>query len=287
MSDRDRIGGLVPKVTVVFKELGCGFKCPFCDVWANDASDAPPDLTELSDAVQTLLEGQKQQDVLECVLSGPEPLASPVFFKVLAAARRLGYANIRLNTNGIRLADRALTQQLARCGIRGVDIPVYGSNAKLHDRMTGMAGSFILLMKAIDNLRNCPGIRIEVVHTVILKQNLRDLSKLCARTKDLGLPKLEIWMPFARPSANELSRLRDICPSLTDVGKALRRIPSEFYRFLGMPLCLCPPQVPLGVSLRGFQYARKCQGCTMRAACVGVRESYLLLYGDKELRPFR
>ena len=97
-----------------------------------------------------------------------------------AEIRKRGYAHIRLNTTGIRLANAATVKMLARNGVDGVDLPIYGSRAEVHDLITGMPGSFALLMKAISNIRRCSGIRITLLHTLILKQNIADLPEICS-----------------------------------------------------------------------------------------------------------
>ncbi len=313
--------------SVFFRGKKCDLSCLFCATGSveskNDSGgsarpDFPDILNDLPDL--TARKGGPLPES-ECILLGAEPLESPDFFKVAAEIRRRGYAHIRLSTNGVRLADAGLVAKLAESGVDKIDLPIYGSRPAIHDSITRTPGSFALLMKAIENIRRCPGIRVNPLHTVILKQNLADLPEMCAFAREnADLAPFELRLPHAH-AAEEFRSMPANCPSLSEIRSVLEKIPPGRYRLSGLPPCVCPHHLKWpegdaeakrsasrgkakapaaswpaatwllpsgGAPLNpGYRYAAKCGGCAMKSACPGVPESYLSLYGDGELDPAR
>ena len=309
---------------VIFRETKCGLRCLFCEnsspsnTTARSASRRTEFFEMLSALPDLAPRKGEPRSGSECILSGQEPLDSPNFLKAAAEIRKRGYAHIRLNTTGIRLANAATVKTLARIGVDGVDLPIYGSRAEVHDLITGTPGSFALLMKAISNIRRRPGIRISLLHTLILKQNIADLPEICSFVRrNVDVQPLEIRLPYGT-TAGELRNLPAVCPSFSEVRGILEEIPPGPYRMSGLPPCICPAHLKwpggadspgnphAGTSARkpwpaapwtlpqderslspGYHYAVSCRGCAMKSGCPGVHESHLSLHGDKELSPAR
>jgi MoaA/NifB/PqqE/SkfB family radical SAM enzyme len=297
-------------VVVRLKGQACDLRCIFCDFGLSRASRknlTPGNPAPLHEALAALRSearrGGKSSPTRTCILTGHEPLADPILFDVLDEAYKLRFQDIRLNTNGIRLADLALARRLARYGVISLDLPIYGSNAKIHDRVTGVPGSFKRLMQALRHVRRCLGVKIAFLHTVVLKENLSDLPRLCALvTGQLGVP-LQVTLPYNHAPDGSARTFLAVCPPLSRLRKVLETIPPGPYLLRGLPPCLCPahlawpgddaahnligrgpwPPVPRVVRQLAsapsnrFRQARSCRGCEMSAACQGVPEEYLRL----------
>jgi pyruvate formate lyase activating enzyme len=86
------------KVAAAFFLRGCNLRCPYCYNGDLAAGLLPDD--EAATAAEVIAHLAKRKNVLTgFVLSGGEPLMSPVAAELVSAARGLGYA-IKIDTNG-------------------------------------------------------------------------------------------------------------------------------------------------------------------------------------------
>ena len=60
-----------------------------------------------------------------------------------------------ISTNGILLTDK-LIEDLYNAGVTYIHLSIDGGTAKTHEALRGVKGSFNLLMKAMDKLKNSP-----------------------------------------------------------------------------------------------------------------------------------
>jgi hypothetical protein len=86
-------------------------------------------------------------------LSGGEPLLRSDFFELIEAARQLGFARIRVRTNGILLADSRLLHQLLGAGCHHFEIKLFAADPRIHDGMTGASGSLEQTWTGMELLR--------------------------------------------------------------------------------------------------------------------------------------
>ena len=95
----------------------CNLKCPVCFANANAAGYVyEPTREQIHFMLKTLRE-QKPVGAVAVQFSGGEPTLSPLFLDACSMARDLGFKQIQVATNGIRMANRArLRAVLARRG---------------------------------------------------------------------------------------------------------------------------------------------------------------------------
>lgn len=118
------------------------------------------------------LERERKLDLVEqiaktgfrkVVVSGGEPLLEKDFWGIVSLARSSGL-KVKLNSNGW-LIDRAVARRLRDMGVSSVQIALHGTHAELHDRITGVEGSF---RRAARALRLCSGVGINTVASCVL-----------------------------------------------------------------------------------------------------------------------
>jgi len=143
----------------------CNLNCPVC--FAN--SNAAGYVYEPSfDQVCTMLQRLRDYRPIPCTcvqFSGGEPTLHPDFFRIVAKAGEMGFSNIQVATNGLKMADETFARQAARAGLHTLYLQFDGVDDEVYLKIRGRA-----LMKyklaAIDNCRKL-GMKVCLVPTVI------------------------------------------------------------------------------------------------------------------------
>lgn len=121
-------------------------------------------------------------------LHGGEPTIHPQFLETLDFIKKLGYLEIHLQTNGIRLADAHFVQQLVDRPVTKFIISLHGDTADIQDSQTFTRGGFAKTVQGIKNVKlHNKHIR---TNTVITNQNLDRLPQIAAFACDLGVDHL-------------------------------------------------------------------------------------------------
>ncbi|MGX8796759.1 radical SAM protein [Fusibacter sp. JL298sf-3] len=126
----------------------CELKCRFCIADNNHLYNA----TNLEyDFVKELMEKYKDEKHKAAFITGGEPLLHPRINEIISLLKSGGYY-IYITTNGLHFANPDFLVDILMRGVDRIAIPIYGSEARFHDEMTGVKGSFDQLMTALDNL---------------------------------------------------------------------------------------------------------------------------------------
>lgn len=106
--------------------------------------------------------------------TGGEILCRPDFLEIAGYAFRRGIF-FHLQTNGT-LIDREMARRIHDLQPTKVEVSIYGASAGVHDAITGVPGSFVKSLKAVDLLHEL-GIRL-FIKTTVMSGNWRDVPAL-------------------------------------------------------------------------------------------------------------
>lgn len=156
---------------------GCVNRCSFCDFPENyrpsEADMKREELRILKDIISFAKKGYSDLDI-----SGSDPIEYSRIIPLVRYIRQMGFVNIRLSTHGRRLADKNFARELINAGVNIFRVPIYGSNAEIHDSITNSEGSFDETMEGLKNIRGIsPLIRIDL-NTLVMQQNKEDLFNI-------------------------------------------------------------------------------------------------------------
>lgn len=155
----------------------CNLKCVHCYCVEDKQKQ------ELSyEEVVNLLDQLAQAGGLFLTLTGGEVFTRRDFFDIAFYAKKKKFAT-RIFTNGT-LIDEYAADRLAELNPLSVEFSLYGTNADVHDGVTGVKGSFVKLRQTIDLLKK-RNITI-FLKTVVMKQNLKECKGLVRLGKELG-----------------------------------------------------------------------------------------------------
>ncbi|WP_342549863.1 radical SAM protein [Paenibacillus sp. FSL P2-0089] len=141
----------------------CELKCRFC---VADLGYKYPSTNLSMNVVDEIIEKYRYDKKNAVFITGGEPLLHPQLAEIIQKfASNHFYTYI--TTNGQRLQDEKYAVKFMTSGIRRIAIPIYGSNAEVHDNMTGITGSFVALQRGLDHIfyiknNYLPHIKIEL-----------------------------------------------------------------------------------------------------------------------------
>ncbi|HZS36852.1 MAG TPA: radical SAM protein [Polyangia bacterium] len=282
----------------------CNSNCVFCVI--GDKLFTGDRSTE--DCLEELRASRATCD--DVVFTGAEVTIRPDFFQLVAAARKLGYRNIQIQTNGRMFAYREFCERAIRAGANEFSPSIHGHVARLHDGLTRSQGSFDQIVAAIRNLRAL-GQRI-VTNTVATRQNAKHLPALARLLVELGVDQFQIAFPHPTGHAETyfngvVPRMRELQPFVRqalDVGIAAGvRCMAE-----AMPYCQLPGYEryvaelhipPTEIVYDGFvvpDYKRdrmdrgktrfaQCATCRFEPMCEGPWREYPEQLGSDEFQP--
>jgi len=120
---------------------------------------------------------------LEISFTGGEVLIREDFFDIASYARKKNMA-VSLLSNGTLLDEKAV-EKMKQLHFSVLSISLYGATPEVHEVITGKAGSFSTTVKAITLLKHS-GFKVQV-KTVVMKQNLDEITKLGRFCDDIGV----------------------------------------------------------------------------------------------------
>lgn len=174
-------------------------------------------------------------------------------------------------------------------------IPVHGHNAKLHDRITMVPGSF---KQTIEGIRNVLKLKKRnqflEIRIVIHRLNYKFLGRIAEFIKK-EFPQIErlvyIFFEIEGQAEKNLKRLKltytQLMPYINAVYDTVSFFPSvRFYHF---PLCALPQKFfPYAWrTLPEFEvsFLESCKKCNLKKWCLGVHKGYLKFIGNLEFKP--
>lgn len=301
-----------PKCFDILLNYNCQAKCHFCSqdfAWRSEPNDLP-----FEKAVEHMYLAY-HNGYRRLGFTGGEPTLRRELPKLIAIAKKIGYSYVRIQTNGVRIADWDYVKSLADAGLTFVKYSIHGHDAKTHDELVGIPGAFDKCLKSIENLKKLKvGIGVNIV---LNERNYRHLVEFYELfLLKLKLSNFVIIAPLyeGNMQLNDLEGAR-IGARLTDYAPYIRKAYEVFTRinFPKPPLllhftpCILPgyEQQMLGwsafntmvVSPKGEKRdldmtatahtikTDACLKCVYNDRCIGFDRSYARIFGTAEISP--
>lgn len=308
--------GSVDQVEIQLGHL-CNNRCVFCAsglitslalVGQEDSSKA---LAHLEDA--------RRRGARKVTFLGGEPTLQRDFPALLQRARELGYQEIVVFTNGVRVQQREYFEALVAGGPLTFRISIQGGDQPTHDRVVGREGAFQRILDGMELMRaQRQNITVNACLNVLSYASVRGYASL-ARTYGVTQVHLDQVSPHEignRPPGylgTILVRYSEQAPHLADMlARFERELGADYDVNLGnLPFCVLPDwahrihhagqaTLVIQANLDGpyheghDKYERKtagrektpdCARCAFDPVCTGVFDAYLERFGAAELQP--
>jgi tetraether lipid synthase len=143
----------------------CNLTCPVCFASANQAGYLSEPTFEMVVGMLRALRRQRPVPATAVQFTGGEPTLHPEFFRILSAARDLGFTHVQCASNGLTLAEPGFAERAAAAGLQTVYLQFDGVDDTIYRRLRGAP---LLESKglAIEACRRA-GIRICLVPTIV------------------------------------------------------------------------------------------------------------------------
>ncbi len=295
-------------------EIALDYRCNLRCLGCHACHDTGERLAS-SDAVALLRSG-RARGIDGLWLGGGEPTLRDDLLSLVRMARAIGYANVTVQTNGMRLAYADYRAALIRAGVTGVRFNVKSHRAEVHDRLSGGEKCHALLL---DALAGFAGTGVRVAADVLLtRSTAADLPEAVAFFAERGVESFTLWLLSAADAPRgqvaeraavvaELPRIGDLVPALSTARTEARRLGVQLAS-LHTPPCALPPELrdlfmpsvsfslvvvgperrPFALEASPFEggaYLEGCARCAERSRCGGPREDYLRVHGPGEFVP--
>lgn len=297
------------KKTVIITGYSCNNRCRFCI--DTNKRNLPEKSTQ--EIVSEMIDARKRgRTYLEII--GGEQTIRPDFIYLIKMAKKIGFRDIVMSTNGRMLSYRDYTKRLIDSGVTSIIFSIHGHNAELHDSLTQVKGSFGQLLEGLKNVKQL-GLRNVGSNTTIVKQNYKFLPEIGRFIYSLGIRNSEFI--FVDPtSGGAHDNFKELVPRISETAPYIRRCLDigknngiAHWHIRYVPLCyfvgyekqiselyevsyfqtehLAPDFKNFDVQLSRKKIARikikKCGDCLFSKYCEGIWKEYIRHYGDREL----
>lgn len=290
-------------------DLKVGFKCNndcrFCVV-----KDKRRFGDKKTAKIKTELEDGFKAGFLRVCFTGGEVTIREDIFEIVSFAKKIGYAEIMIQSNGRNFSSLSFTKKMVKVGANQFAVSVHGHNDDLHDCLTQRRGSFKELVQGIRNLKKVN--QSVVTNTVISKLNytfLPDIAQLL-----IGLGVSQYQLAFIHLNGGALENSDELVPwmssTLPFLYKALDYgiqqgifVETEAYPYClmrGYEFYIAERYIPARTVVKEygrsyeFDCIRKeqakikfsqCNSCDFNTQCEGTWREYPEKFGNEEFKP--
>ena len=115
----------------------CNLTCPVCFASANQAGYvSEPTYDQVLQMLRALRE-QRPVPAAAVQFTGGEPTLHPDFFRILTAAREMGFTHVQCASNGVTLAEPGFAEKAAAAGLQTVYLQFDGVDDSFYRRLRG------------------------------------------------------------------------------------------------------------------------------------------------------
>jgi MoaA/NifB/PqqE/SkfB family radical SAM enzyme len=244
--------------------------------------------------------------------TGGEPTIRPDIFELIAAAKKSGFEEIAISTNGRMLGYERFLDKAIDAGLNRITLTLYGSKPEIHNAVSRTQDSFDQTVSGIKNILAKEKIALSV-NTVVCRLNCQDLLETGKFISKLGA---KVWgvldlIPFGNAERFYDTLAVDI-ETLSSSVRRLREIAEDFdqIEFFDFPVCVLGKELTanqritvfdaqgrmdefkqVGYNPRRFESKNDfcedvhksrisvCKNCAMNRRCAGIWKPYPNIFG--------
>jgi len=297
----------------IFTNSYCNSGCLFCsDVrWTN-----PTPLDVLNKNAEEDLKRMRGK-MSKVLFTAAEPTLNEKLVHYIGLAKKYGYKEIGLITNGRKLKDKKYCESLFEAGLNEINVSLHSSRKEIHDRLTRVPGSFEETFLGLCNLtflkEKYPfSFYVNFLANKINYLDLQPFLKMILGFKGINGIVLNTVLPKGQAERH----FEEIVPLYQDVGRQMVKVLNNLAKknnknlpciyILGLPPCLLPGHEDRIIDYesaitRGHPVKDKrklikarweekingapCKKCRFGKNCAGVWASYIKKRGWDEFKP--
>ncbi len=286
----------------------CNARCGFCSQGDFDKSLNAP-----FDAIARNIYSAYKNGYRRLGFTGGEPLIRPDILKAIALGKSVGFRFIRVQTNGIKLADPAFCRALVKAGLTFCKFSFTTDKAADHDALVGVPGA---LKKALAGLENLRKLKVRLGTNILVNRlNYKRLPEIIKFYLGRGITNFVIIYPVYNGAMADNAKklgvsLPECEPCFEEAVRTMEAagLPREIL-FLNAPPCFLKGREKLAIGLDHFNTlvtdplggrtdldanadaakvkGKPCRTCALNKKCRGADEHYIANFGWAGFKPVK
>jgi MoaA/NifB/PqqE/SkfB family radical SAM enzyme len=278
----------------------CNQDCWFC--WQDRTWPEPPAamyyrwLDEIAEAGMEVVS-----------LSGGEPTLHPELLDLVRRASQTHGMRVQVQTNAIRLTKPRYLESFVAAGVHSIFVSFHSADPEVSDRMTRAPRTHEQTVRGIEAALSA-GLRV-ALNCCVERANFEGLHQHARFIVDRFVKPFPdnpaAWVTYSQPgryfdralSAAQMVPLDELRPRLTDAIRTLAGagVPLTAVDPCGFTPCVLAhaPELLLVTEMEPItdydmqdrSYGEVCRRCALKPGCMGVRNEYLSLHGERGLEP--
>lgn len=265
----------------------CNNHCTFCAVGTRTQFHGD------FERQRELLVKYRRQGVALLDLDGGEPTLNPKLFALIKFARRIGYEQVNVTTNGRLAMYEDYARELVTSGITTLLFSIHGASRHIHAANVGVPEAFDQTIAGVKNCQRLKPDGVELgVNITLTRSNYKHLGDVARLTHDLGIRWMNVQ--FLTPFGRATNTVNPDTQAAADIAMEVIEQWHDRIRFcvINLPACYMPgyedyvlgdllklerhmlfvnnEEVNLFEYLREQrEYREQCGGCPHRVFCGG------------------
>jgi MoaA/NifB/PqqE/SkfB family radical SAM enzyme len=275
-------------------EFRCNLKCVHCMIEGTMERLAPQTFEQFT---QLLHYNAEHREWKGLILTGSEITLHRDLPQWARMAREHGFEHVRIQTHGMRLANRNFCEELIGAGVDEFFISIAAADAASHDAITQVPGSFDKTLRGLELLDDFDHVTT-ITNTVVTTRSFRHLPGLVERLQALRrLAQMEFWFYFPMSETDDkdlvashvevLPYLRDAIGRARELGRGVevKNFPECLLGedrgalYNDQPKLFIDPAFWTEFMRNGFHECVYRERCASEK-CLGLNSAYARKYGD-------
>ena len=286
----------VPLLDVVLG-YDCNAACTYCTI-----TDAMRRRALPAEAVARAIDQAAAAGFREIAFTGGEPTIREDLPKLVRYARKRGFLDVKVSSNGLRYAHAPYLDHLIAAGVNRFHVSAHAPGGAAYERVTRLPGAGPAFRLGVENLV-ARGLD-PTLDLIVKEDTYRALADWIDALVGLGVRRFALWLVSLTDgnaqNVEQLPRLEAIVPSLTRAFDRARAGGHEVVS-LHVPRCFLPgyedhvrhpgeggvrvvtPDETFDLRdsrLTGGHKPAACAACAFDARCPGLRRDYVERFGD-------
>lgn len=293
----------MPGLLDIILGYDCNLACDYCTITPTMRTRALAPA-----AVVAALRAGRRESYDRVAFTGGEPTIRPDLVALIKAAVQLGYADIKVQSNGL-LFSEANVARLVAAGVTRFHVSIHTHEPAAYDALVARPDSYGLMDQGLRNVVRSG--RAVVADVIIKADTYARLPAAIDWLAERGVGEVHLWyVSLTDGNAAKVESLPSMTEALPFMRQAIARARAHAIdiKSLHLPRCLLgedsphawdpgaqrvkvvTPEATFELSdsrLAGQQQVPACVGCEFQPICPGVRPDYLARYGDGEIAAAR
>jgi len=277
----------------------CNLACDYCTITPQMRTRPFP-----ARRVAEAITGARVDGFDAVSFTGGEPTIRADLVPLVELARRSGFTDVKVQSNGLLLSHGPNVDRLIAAGVNRFHVSIHTHDPAAYDALVRREGSYPMMVEGLSQLVK-RGVRLTA--DLILKEDTwRKLPEAVRWLHARGVRSVHLWFVSLtdgnRDHPESMPRMSDVLPAMREAFAFGREHEMEI-RSLHVPRCLLgadaahaldpgadrvrvvTPEAVFDLKdskLAGKAFVPACEGCRWRPVCPGIRPDYLERYGGAE-----